>query len=162
MFGKIDDMGIIWHHSLKIWVCRGLWVVVWRCLVLFILAIKSQKILKNVEKWCDPGHIGIVKPNKAKLEIFSKYFFTLCVTNFKSVQKILKMQNNHVIKGMQELWYQTKPNCETNTICLLVTTYKATRQPTVIESGVSGDDQGSLVTFRRLGPKLLVVMNGCQ
>ena len=36
---------------------------------------KSQKNVKNAEKSHDSGHIKMVKPNKAKLEIFAKYFF---------------------------------------------------------------------------------------
>ena len=50
-------------------------MVVWHCLALFILQIKYQNILKNAEKSYDLGHIGGIKPNKAKLEIFVKYFF---------------------------------------------------------------------------------------
>ena len=48
------------------------------CLALFGLiytSIKSQKILQNAEKSYDLGHIGGIKPNKAKLEIFVKYSF---------------------------------------------------------------------------------------
>jgi len=45
-------------------------------LVLFMLAIKSQKYFKNAEKSCDLGHVGIWGPNKAKLEIFAKYIFS--------------------------------------------------------------------------------------
>ena len=64
-------------------------MVVWHCLALFILQIKSQNILKNAEKSYDLGHIGGIKPNKAKLEIFVKYFFRHFL-KFERLQKILK------------------------------------------------------------------------
>ena len=34
-----------------------------------------KKCLKNAENLCDPDHIGIVKPNRAKFEIFAKHVF---------------------------------------------------------------------------------------
>jgi hypothetical protein len=41
--------------------------------MLCIKTDKSAKILKNAEKSCDPGHIGMVMPNNANLKIFAKY-----------------------------------------------------------------------------------------
>ena len=62
-----------------------------------------------------PRKIGIVKPNKAKLEIFSKSFFTCFVWEiWKVCKKSWKVQKTYVIMDMQQLWYQTEPNCETN------------------------------------------------
>ena len=49
------------------------------CLALFGSIHSCEKIPKNAEKSCDLGQIGIVKPNKVKLEIFSKSFFTCFV-----------------------------------------------------------------------------------
>ena len=44
-----------------------------------------KKCLKNAEKSCGPGHIEIVKPNKAKLEIFAKYVSDVSVLILRSV-----------------------------------------------------------------------------
>ena len=106
MCGKIDDMGIIWQHFLRVWVCRGLWMVVWHCLALFRLQIKSQKILKNAEKSYDLGHIGGIKPNKAKLEIFVKYFFRHFLWEIWKAAKNLK-------KCREVVWWKTSKNYDT-------------------------------------------------
>ena len=49
----------------------------------------SKKILKNAEKSCDPGHIRMVKPSQAKLEIFAKH----ASEKIASLQKFWKCRN---------------------------------------------------------------------
>ena len=49
----------------------------------------SKKSLKNAEKSCDPGHIRMVKPSKAKLEIFAQH----ASEKIASLQKSWKCRN---------------------------------------------------------------------
>ena len=157
MCGKIDDMSIIWQHFLRVWVCRGLWMVVWHCLALFILQIKSQNILKNAEKSYDLGHIGGIKPNKAKLEIFVKYFFRHFLWEIWKAAKNLK-------KCREVVWWKTSKNYDiklSQTVKQILFVFGDHLKSHIIELGFCWWSVYSLVTFRKLGP-LLMVVNGHQ
>ena len=133
--------------------------VVWQYLVLFILVIKSQKMQKKCRKIMWPRTYRNCKAKQSQTwDIFKILFHMLCVRNLKSLQKILKNLCDHghatiMIPNWAKLW---------NKLLSVFLWPPAKPQPNIIESGVSGHDQCSWVTFRKLGPLLVEVMNGCQ
>ena len=135
--------------------------VVWHYLVLFIPVIKSQKMQKKCRKIMWPRTYRNCKAKQSQTwDIFKILFHMLCVRNLKSLQKILKNAENlcdhgHatiMIPNWAKLW---------NKLLSVFWWPPAKPQPNIIESGVSGHDQCSWVTFRKLGPLLVEVMNGC-
>ena len=148
------------HHFLRVWV----WEAKEGCLALFGAIYSCDKISKNAEcrKIMRPRTYRNCKAKQSQTwDIFKIPFHMFCVRNLKSLQKIFKNVENLCDHGHATIMI-TKWAKLWNKLLSVFWWPPAKPQPNIIESGVSGHDQCSWVTFRKLGPLLVEVMNGCQ